>query len=446
MSNPLAGKYNFIRLLKFAAPTIVMMAFMSFYTIVDGIFVSRLVGTTALSAVNIVFPFINLVIGTAIMLASGASAVIAFKMGENKPAEARGDFSFIVISGVIIGAVITLAGVPNVDAIIRILGAEDGELYAYCRFYLLPVMLFSVPLILQVLFQYLFVTAGKPNIGLITIVVGGCLNIALDYLFIARCGWGITGAAVATGLGYCVPGLYGLLYFAINKKGTLYFTKPRVDMRVFLKSCGNGASEMVTNLSQAVTTLTFNLLMLKYAGEDGVAAITIILYTEFLLVAVYMGFSSGAAPVVSYNYGEGNRPQLKRLLNISLAFIAVCSAATFLAAFFGGPAIASAFAGSSKNVYDITVGGFRIVAFSYLVIGYSIFGSAFFTALSNGTVSAAISFMHTFLFLLGALWLLPAFLGINGVWLSMPVAEGLGLLVTIGFLRKYGKVYGYGGK
>ena len=429
-------------MLKFTAPTIIMMIFMSLYTMVDGVFVSRFVGTNALSAVNIVYPAMNVVIAVGIMLATGASAVVAKKMGEGRQDAARSDFSLIVALGTMIGVVIAVLGLLFAKPLVRALGANDA-IFSYCYQYAMLLLLFTPMAILQMLFQFFFVTAGKPHLGLAVIVIGGCANMVLDYVFIVPMQMGIAGAALATGIGFSIPALFGLFYFAVFRKGSLYFVRPRWSSETVLHSCTNGASEMVTNISTAITTYLFNIIMMRHLGEDGVAAITVVLYAQFLLTALYLGYSSGVAPVISYNHGSGNTKQLRRIFSISIVFLSISSVVLYLAALCLSAPIVGIFAKVGTNVYDIAINGFGLFSLSYLFIGINIFSSGMFTALSNGKVSAIISFLRTFVFLVAAVLLLPQLLGINGVWLSVPIAELLTLFVSIGYLVKYKKVYAY---
>lgn len=442
MNNALARNFSFRSLLVFAFPTIIMMLFMSLYTMVDGVFVSRFVGTDALSAVNIVFPVISIVVAVGVMLATGGSAVIAKKMGEGKADEARENFSLIVLSGIIIGLVIEVLGLVFIHPMLRLLGANDA-VYSLCYEYAFALLFFVPAGVLQMLFQTFFVTAGKPALGLIVTIIGGIANIVLDYVFIVPMQMGIMGAAVATGIGYSIPAVYGLLYFAINKKGTLYFTRPRFNGKVLLHTCSNGSSEMVTNLSTAVTTLLFNVLMMKYLGADGVAAITIVLYGQYLLTAVYLGYSIGVAPIFSYKHGRKDFGQIKLLFRNSAIFVLACSVLSFAAAFWYAGPIVKVFAPADNPVYTLAVHGFHLFAVSYLFTGTNIFASALFTAFSNGKVSAALSFLRTFVFIVAALLLLPIGIGVNGIWLAIPLAEFLGIAVSVVFLAKHRKTYGY---
>lgn len=429
-SNPLEKNFNVITLIQFAFPSILMMLFMGLYTIVDTIFVARFVNTNALSAINIVCPIVNLIVGLGTMLATGSSAVIATKMGKGKIEEARSDFTFIIIIvGSIIGLIITVIGLVWIDKIILGLGASD-VLFSYCKEYLTIQFLFTIGNMMQVLYQNLFVTAGRPSLGLILSIVAGSANIVFDYIFIVMCQMGIKGAALGTGIGYMIPVVIGTLFFLI-KKNELHFCKPKIDFSVLLKSCSNGASEMVSQLSTAITTFMFNSTMLNLTGEDGVAAITVIIYSGFLLTTLYIGFSMGVAPIISYNYGSQNTKRLKKVIYICFYFIIISSLFIFLFSFFGGEYLTKLFVGNNKTVFEIAKVGFMIYSFSFLFSGCNIFASTLFTALSNGKVSALISFLRTFGLIMVLLLILPKFLQVIGVWLAVPIAELFTLIITI---------------
>lgn len=440
MENSLSRAFTARSLLVFALPTMVMMLFMSLYTMVDGVFVARFAGTAALSAVNIVYPLVNVVIAVGVMLAAGGSAVVAKKLGEGHTDGARADFTLIILAGAVIGTAILALGLAFLDPILRLLGASDA-IFDLCRDYGRAMLLFAPACVLMMLFQTLFVTSGKPKLGLIVTILGGLLNIVLDYVFIVPLGLGIAGAGYATGIGYSVPALFGLVYFFVKRKGTLFFVRPSFSGRTLAQSCSNGSSEAVTQLSTAVTTFLFNILMMRYAGEDGVASITIVLYAQYLLTALYLGYATGTAPVVSFNFGMGDRPRLRALLRISLVFVAVGSLITFALALLLAKQIVLIFADRGTAVFDMSVYGFRIFAFSFLFDGLSIYVSSFFTALSDGKTSAAISFLRTFVFIVLALFTLPAAIGLDGIWLAIPAAEFLGAICSAAFLfanrRKY---------
>ena len=439
--NPLAKSFNMVSLIKFAFPSMIMMLFMGLYTIVDTIFVARFVDTNALSSINIVCPVINIIVGLGTMLATGGSAIVAKKMGSGKIDEARSDFTLIIITGLVAGLVIMVNGLLFLNEIVWGLGASE-ILFPYCKEYLMVQFLFVVGNMMQVLYQNLFVTAGKPTLGLILSVLAGIANIVFDYIFIALLQMGIKGAAIGTGIGYMIPTIIGTIFF-LTGRSELHFCKPKMDALVLLKSCSNGASEMVSQMSTAVTTFLFNATMMELLGEDGVAAITVIIYSGFLLTTLYIGFSMGVAPVISYNYGSENVKQLKKVVCICICFIMAISIFVFLFSFFAGENIARVFAENNRNVFEITKVGFTIFSFSFLFSGCNIFVSALFTALSNGKVSAIISFMRTFGFITVSLLVLPRFLQVTGVWLAIPIAELLTFILTIYLVFRNRKHYKY---
>lgn len=439
--NPLAKEFHALSLIKFAFPSMVMMVFMGLYTIIDTIFVARFVDTNALSSINIVCPVINIIVGLGTMLATGGSAIVAKKMGGGNTEEARSNFTLIIITGIITGLAITVIGLLFLDEIVWGLGASE-ILFPYCRDYLAIQLIFVIGNIMQVLYQNLFVTAGKPTLGLILSVLAGLANIVFDYIFIVLLHMGIKGAALGTGTGYMIPTVIGTIFF-LTGRSELHFCRPQMDAAVLLKSCSNGASEMVSQLSTAVTTFLFNATMMKLLGEDGVAAITVIIYSQFLLTTLYIGFSMGVAPIISYNYGSENVKQLKKVVRICFCFILVISVFVFLLSLFAGESIAKIFAENNENVFEITKRGFSIFSFGFLFSGCNIFASALFTALSNGKVSATISFLRTFGFIMIFLLVLPRFLEVTGVWLAIPIAELLTFMLTIYLIFRHRKHYSY---
>lgn len=428
-------------LLKFAAPTMLMTVFMSFYTIVDGMFVSRFVNTDALSAVNIVYPLISIVTAVGIMLGTGGSAIISQKAGAGKPEEARQNFSFIFLSSLIIGIVISGASILFMNMIIYALGSNNA-IFLYCHGYLFTLAFFFPLGMLQMLLQFMFVAAGKPKIGLILILTGGIANIALDYIFIAKLGMGVMGAALATGIGYSIVGIYGTCYFLFNRRGWLYLVKPKTDWRVLLNSCTNGSSEMVTNLSGAIVTYMFNLVMMHYIGQNGVAATTIVLYAEYMFISVNLGYSSGVAPLISYNYGSGNNDNLKKIFSTSKIFIGVLSVIVFGSSLLFGKSIVGMFT-PSGSVFDLAFHGFSISSIAFLFMGYNIFASSLFTAFSNGKVSAILSFMRSLVFLIVCLITLTRVFGVNGLWMSLPISEILSVCLSTLYIRRFRGIYKY---
>ena len=441
MSNSIAKDFKFFSLLRFALPTMVMMIFMSLYSIVDGIFISRLLGTNALSAANIVYPVISIVFAVGIMLSTGGSALIAKKLGEGKEREAREDFSFLTLVSFLFGIAILLIGNIFIEPIVRALGATDA-LLPYCVDYLSVSLLLAPAAMLQMMFQTFFVTAGKPLIGLMLTISGGVANMILDYLFMGPFNMGISGAALATGIGELIPAVIGLFYFLFTRH-SLYLTKPVVRFQVLKESCFNGSSEMVTNLSTAVVTYLFNITMLKFLGEPGVAAITIVLYGQFLFNALYMGFSMGVAPVISYNHGSQNLPLLKRIFKICIGFISISSILITIMALVSSPVIVEIFTPIGSATYDIAKTGFFLFSINYIFAGINIYSSSMFTAFSDGKVSALISFVRTFVLIVLNILLLPYLIGVNGVWLAVPAAEFMTLFLSVYLFYKKRDVYHY---
>lgn len=441
LQNPLAKNFTLKSLLQFAFPTILMMVFMGLYTIGDTIIISRLVNTNALSALNIVTPVINVTIGLGTMLATGGSAIVARKMGEGNTKRASQDFTLIVLAGAILGVIVAILGNLFIDKIIWGLGASE-ILFPYCKQYLFILLMFTPASIMQVLFQNLIVTAGKPGFGMVLSISAGAINVLLDYIFVVPMNMGIAGSALGTGVGYLIPTVIGILFFS-KAKGVLRFQKPVIDFHVLWESGSNGFSEMVSQIATAVTTFLFNIMMMKLLGENGVAAITIIIYTQFFLTTLYIGFSMGVAPVISYNFGSKNYERLKKIFRICLLFICTVSSAVFAAAMLFASPLICIFSPIGTPVYEIARQGFMIFPISFLFCGFNIFASAAFTALSNGKVSAIISTLRTFVFISIALLILPQFFNVIGVWIAVPLAELLTVFVSLAFLLKNRNVYHY---
>ena len=428
-------------IVKFAVPTIAMTVFMSFYTMVDGLFVSNLIGTDALSAINLTAPVIQLVTAVSTMLATGGSAVIMKKMGEQKTEEAKEDFTFLIFVNVIVGIVMCVAGYLAMDPVFAGLGLS-ADVKGYCVEYLSRYLVFTVPILLMNNFTLYMIASEKAALSLICSVTGGVLNMALDYVFIAGFDMGISGAAAATGLGYSVTAVAGLFVFS-RKKSLLHFKKPVFRLKVLASAAANGCSEMATALVTGIITMMFNWTMLYYAGEDGVAAVTIIMYVLMFASSLYTGYSYGVAPMLSFYYGERNHEKLKKLAALSMKVIAVLSAATAAASFLLTRPLVSVFARPDNPVYDLAVTGNRICTAALFFIGFNIFASGMFTALSNGIVSAVLAFSRSFVFMLITMIVLPLIIGVNGIWLATPAAELMALVLSAFMFLKYRKRYGY---
>lgn len=441
MENLLEKKVTLTSLIKYTLPTVIMMMFFSLYTIVDGMFISRFVGANALSSTNIVYPVINILIGIGVMFATGGSAIVAKTMGENKNAEAREYFTLITISTIIVGIVVEIICIIFINDIIYALGSTKS-LFFYCKEYLFFMIIFTPFIILKLYFDYFLVTAGVPNLGLLSSVAGGILNIVLDYVFIVQLNMGVKGAALATCIGYVLPSIVGVIYF-FNKNNLLHFVRPKFNFKIISRSCSNGMSEMVTQISSGLTTFLFNIVMIKFLGEEGVAAITIMLYMQFLLNAAYLGFTSGVSPRISYNYGRQDENQVGNLFKYSIIIISAFGVITFIMSRAMSEILISLFATKGSTLFEISHNGFMIFSISFLVAGINIFGSGMFTAFSNGKISAILSLLRTFVFFLMGIFVLPRVMGVDGVWLVVPFAEVATMIVSLIFMYKYKKEYLY---
>ena len=441
MNNTLQNRITFTSLIKYTLPTIIMMICFSLYTIIDGMFISRFVGADALSASNIVYPIIFLVLGVGTMFATGGSAIVARKLGENNVDEARENFTLITLGALMVGMIIEIITIIFIKKIIYLLGSTDA-LYFYCKEYLLYMILFTPFIILKFFFDYFLVTAGAAKLGLFSGLLGGVVNIILDYVFMVNINIGIKGAALATCIGYIVPSFIGIFYF-LNKKHTLHFVKPKLTLNVLANCCSNGYSEMITQISNCVTTFVYNVVLMKLLGADGVASITIILYIQMLLNAAYMGFISGVQPRISFNYGSKNSEQLKNIIKYSLMIISIFALFTFSLSRQNANFLISIFTSKESSLFGVTHNAFMIFSFGFLFNGINIFTSGMFTAFSNGKVSAIISSLRTFIFFIIGMMIFPNLFGVNGVWMVVPFAEIITLIVSLVYIYKYRKEYMY---
>ncbi|MDZ5253783.1 MATE family efflux transporter [Clostridium sp. LIBA-8841] len=442
MKNYLDKKINFFTLMKLTLPTVVMMIFFSLYTIIDGVFVSNFVGANALSSLNIVIPIVLFFSGVSVMFATGGSAIVAKYMGEKNIKEARETFSLLIVTLLIIGTVIAIVSFIFINDIIRILGGTD-LLFKDCYAYLAIMLLFSPFVMLKMYFDYFLVTAGVPMLALVSSIIGGILNIIFDYIFIAELGMGISGAAIATGIGYVVPAIIGIFYF-YKKKNILHFVKPKLDFSLIKDSCINGLSEMVTQLAAAVATFLFNIVMIKFLGEDGVASITIVLYAELLLNSAYIGFTSGVAPRISYSYGSKDQEQLKKIVRYSYITIGIFAVLSFVISNLISENLIAAFSPKGSSIFNITLEGFTIFSVGFLISGFNIFTSGMFTAYSNGKISAMLSFLRTLVLFIVGIIVLPYIFGVTGVWLVIPFAEAITSIFGLICVLKYRTEYMYG--
>ncbi len=438
----LSDHFNYRRLLRFTLPSIVMLVFTSIYGVVDGFFVSNFVGKTPFAALNFIMPFLMILGCVGFMFGTGGGALIAKTIGEGSRERANQIFSMLVCVSIVSGIILTLTGMVLIRPIAVVLGAQ-GQLLedsvSYGR-----IILMAIPAyILQYEFQCLFVTAEKPKLGLGVTVAAGFTNIILDALFVAVFSWGLEGAAAATALSQCVGGILPLIYFGRPNSSLLRFTKIRFDGKALLKSCTNGSSELMSNISMSLVGMLYNVQLLKYAGEDGVAAYGVLMYLNLVFQAVFIGYSVGTAPVISYHDGAQNFSELRGLLKKSLILILIFALIMFGGAELSARPLSVIFVGYDEQLLKITLRAFLIYSFSFLFSGFSIFGSSFFTALNDGLVSALISFLRTLVFQILAVLILPLIWGLDGIWLSVVAAEMLAIVVTFLFLMGNRKKYHY---
>ena len=438
----LSGHFNLKRLLGFTLPSVIMLIFTSVYGIVDGYFVSNYAGKTPFAAVNFIMPVLMILGCIGFMFGTGGGALIAKTMGEGESKKANEIFTLIVAVSAACGVVLSVLGIIFLPRLAELFGT-DGQMLENSvtngR-----IILAALPFyILQFEFQCLFATAGKPRLGLIVTAAAGIANMVLDALLVAVFPFGLKGAAAATAISQFLGGTIPLLYFCRKNNSLLRFVKCRFDKKVLLKTCTNGSSELMSNISMSVVSMLYNVQLMKYAGENGIAAYGVLMYVSMIFQAVFIGYAVGSAPIISYNYGAGNKAELKSLLKTSAAFIAVCALIMFAAGVLLSKPLSLLFVGYDKELHGITAHAFSIFSFSFLLSGFAIFGSSFFTALNDGFTSAAISFLRTLVFQIAAVLIFPLFFKLDGIWFSIVAAEIMAVCVTLLFLAIKRKKYGY---
>lgn len=438
----LSGHFGFGRLLKYTVPSIIMMIFTSVYGVVDGFFVSNYTGKTSFAAVNFIMPVLMVLGCVGFMFGTGGSAVISKTMGEGDRKKANEIFTFIVIASAVLGMALAVIGMFVLKPLAVLFGA-DGKLLTDSVFYG-KIILAALPFyVLQFEFQCLFATAGKPKLGLFVTAAAGIANMVLDALFVAVLKWGLGGAAAATAISQFLGGIIPVIYFARKNTSLLRFVKFRFDGKVLLKTCTNGSSELMSNISMSVVSMLYNVQLMKYAGENGVAAYGVLMYVSMIFQAVFIGYSVGSAPIIGYNYGAQNHSELKGLLKNGFLFIGICAVFMFAAGELLSRPLSLMFVGYDQELLDMTAHAFSIFSFSFLLSGFSIFGSSYFTALNDGLTSALISFLRTLVFQIAAVLLFPIIFDINGIWFSIVAAEIMSVTVTMLFLISKRKKYGY---
>lgn len=442
MKIQLSDHFTTPRLLRFVFPSIIMMIFTSIYGVVDGLFVSNYVGKTPFAAVNLIMPFLMIMGTVGFMFGTGGSAVVSQALGEGKPDKANQYFSMMVYIVIGSGIVLTLVGLLFLRPIAVAFGAS-GEMLDNCVVYGRIILCTLTAFMLQNVFQSFLITAERPQLGLAVTVAAGVANMLLDFIFVAVFRWGIVGAAAATAASQLIGGVVPLMYFLRPNTSKLHLVKTKLNAHILGKTCINGSSELMTNISMSLVNILYNFQLMHYIGEDGVASYGIIMYVSFIFATIFIGYSIGSAPIIGYHYGAGNHTELKGLFRKSLFLITLWNVILTALAILTAQSLAKIFVGYDIDLTGLTTRALALYSLSFLFMGHNIFGSAFFTALGNGVVSAAISFLRTLLFQVAAVLILPRLLGIDGIWLAIVVAELLALVITIYFFIKKKDNYHY---
>ena len=429
----LSDHFSYAKLLRFTLPSICMMVFTSIYGVVDGLFVSNFAGKTPFAAINLVMPFIMILGGMGFMIGTGGTALVSKLLGEGKKDEAHSTFSMMVLFTLLLGLVLSAVGFLTMRPVSYFLGATDAMIDD-CVLYGRIVTGFTFAFMLQNVFQSFFIAAEKPRLGLIVTVAAGVTNMALDALFIAVFDWGVAGAAIATGLSQCVGGVLPLIYFLRPNDSLLRMRPTSLRLRPILQACGNGSSELMSNISSSLVGMLYNFQLMRLIGEDGVSAYGVLMYVQFIFVAIFIGYSIGSAPVVSFHFGAQNHGELKNLLRKSVLLMSSGGVLLTVAARLLAALLAHLFVGYDAVLFDLTTHAFRLFSWSFLLAGFNIFTSGFFTALNNGAISAAISFLRTLVFQTASVLILPLLLGVDGIWWAITVAEIFAFLISLLFL------------
>ena len=438
----LSDHFTYKKLLRFVFPSIIMMVFTSIYGVVDGFFVSNFAGKTSFAAINLIMPFVMVLGGIGFMIGTGGTALVSKILGEGDRKRANQTFSMMILLTLILGVILSVVGVIFLSPVARFLGATE-EMMHDCVLYGRIVVGFTVTFMLQNVFQSFLIAAEKPKVGLAVTVAAGVTNMVLDALFIAVFHWGVAGAAIATGISQFVGGVIPLIYFLRPNSSLLHITGTSLHIRPILNACANGSSELMSNISSSVVSMIYNFQLMKYAGEDGVSAYGVLMYVQFIFIAIYVGYAIGCAPIVGYHYGAENHAELKNMLKKSIWLMGGAGVIlTALAAVLAAP-LSRLFVGYDAGLFELTRHAFRIFSFAFLLAGFNIFASSFFTALNNGGVSAAISFLRTLVFQISSVLILPIFLDIDGIWLAVTVAEVFAFIISVIFLVVKRKKYHY---
>ena len=442
MEIKLSDHFTYRRLFRFVIPSIIMMIFTSIYGVVDGFFVSNFAGKTEFTAVNLIMPFPMLLAAFGFMMGTGGSALVSMTLGQGKKKEANEMFSMIVKVTVIVGVIISILGILFIEEIALLLGATENLLEP-CVTYGRLLLITLTPFMLQNLFQSFLVTAEKPTLGLAVTVIAGVTNMVLDYVLIGVLRWGITGAALATGISQVIGGVIPLIFFLKKNSSELRIVPSKTDFRALGKACFNGSSEMMTNISLSFISILYNLQLLKYVGENGVAAYGVIMYVNFIFISVFLGYAIGTAPIVGYNFGAKNQPEMKNVYKKSMVFNIVAGITMCIIAVALSGVLSGIFVGYDQELFAMTKRAFAIYSLGFIVTGVNIYGSAFFTAVGDGVLSAILSFLRILFFQAIAVLALPLFFENDGVWMANVTAEVIALIITVWLLAKNKKTYGY---
>ncbi len=442
MQIQLSDHFTYKKLLRFAISPIMMMIFTSIYGVVDGLFVSNFVGKTPFAAINLIMPFTMILGGVGFMVGTGGSALVAKTLGEGDKPAANRYFTMMVLFTLLLGAGLSVFGIAAMPRAARLLGATDAMMED-CVVYGRVVVAFTAAFMLQNVFQTFLSTAEKPKLGLFYTVAAGVTNMALDALFIAVFRWGVAGAALATGISQLVGGVLPLFYFLRPNSSLLRLTKTRLELRILLKACGNGSSELMSNISGSVVGMLYNYQLLRFAGEDGVAVYGVLMYVSFIFVAAFIGYTVASTPIVGYHHGAGNHPELKSLLKKSVVLMLAAGVLMMVLSQVLARPLANVFVGYDQELSQMTQHAFMVFSWSFLLAGFNIFVSSFFTALNNGAISAAISFLRSLVFQIICVLALPALLGLDGIWWSVAVADVFACAISIIFLFAKRKKYHY---
>lgn len=438
----LSDHFTYARLFRFVLPSIVMMVFTSIYGVVDGLFVSNFAGKTAFASINLIMPFLIILGAMGFMLGTGGTALVSRVLGEGDKERANKYFSMITLFGILLGVILTVVGVLTMRPMAILLGATEA-MVDDCVLYGRIVICFLTSFMLQNMFQSFLIAAERPKFGLLITLAAGVTNMVLDALFVGVFRWGIAGAAIATGISQTVGGVVPLMYFLFSKSSPLRLRWTKFEAQPLLRSCANGSSELMSNISGSLIGMLYNAQLMRFLGEDGVATYGVLMYVQFIFVAIDIGYSIGCAPIISYHYGAQNHPELRNLLTKGLKVMGILGIVMTIAAISLSGTLANIFVGYDATLCELTRHAFHLFSFAFLLAGFNIFLSSFFTALNNGGVSAAISFLRTLVFQAASVILLPMALDVDGLWWAASAAEALAFVVSIGFLLALKGKYHY---